>query len=98
MSETIRVVARFVGHPEKRDELIGVLERLVEPTRLERGCRQYELLRGTGEPTLLTFVEEWESDAALDEHLASDHVQAAIARLPGLCAGDPDIQRFRLIA
>jgi quinol monooxygenase YgiN len=74
MSQPIRVVARIVGRPETLDELAALLEGLVAPTRAEAGCHQYEMLRSTSDPTLFTFVEEWESDAALDAHLATDHL------------------------
>ena len=98
MSDAIRVLAKVVGRPDKVDDLISVLKSLIEPSRAESGCRQYQLLRSTSDPTLFTFVEEWESDAAMDEHLASDHVQAAIARVPELCRNEPDIQRFKVLA
>lgn len=45
----------------------------------------------------LTFVEECESNTALDPHLASTHLQVATVRVPELVAEDPDIRRYALI-
>jgi quinol monooxygenase YgiN len=63
-----------VAIPNKVEELKAILLGLIEPTRLEAGVIKYELLQNQSEPTDFTFVEEWESTAALDTHLASPHV------------------------
>jgi quinol monooxygenase YgiN len=98
-NQTIHVVARFVAIPNKVEELKAILLGLIEPTRLEAGVIKYELLQNQSEPTDFTFVEEWESAAALDTHLASPHLQAAIAKLEGLIAAPlEDIRRYSILA
>jgi len=94
----IRVVAHLYAKPEKVDELKAMLLGLLEPTRKEAGCIVYELHQNTADPSEFTFIEEWESDAALDAHLQSPHLQAAFPRVPELCASAPDIRRYMLIA
>ncbi len=94
---TVRVVARMIAKPETIAELQSVLTGLVEPTRVEEGCVSYELLQNVADSTDFTFVEQWSTDAALDAHLASPHLQAALERLGDLLAGEPDIQRYRLV-
>lgn len=90
----VRVVARVVARTDKVEELRGLLSGLLEPTRQERGCVTYELLHNRTDPTDFTFVEEWASDAAIDAHLQSPHVQQALLKLPDLAAGAPDIRRY----
>ncbi|MFB2968248.1 putative quinol monooxygenase [Aerosakkonema sp. BLCC-F183] len=97
-SQTIRVVARLVALPEKVEELKSVLLGIIEPTRKEAGCIKYELLQNNADPADFTFVEEWESDALLDAHLGSEHIQKAIEKLAGLVAVAPDIRRYSLLA
>jgi quinol monooxygenase YgiN len=70
---------------------------LIEPTRKEAGCISYELLQNKQDPTDLTFVEEWESDAALDAHLATEHIREALSKVPDLVAAEPDIRRYSLV-
>jgi len=94
---TLRVVARMIARPEAAGEVRAVLSGLVAPTRAEAGCLGYELLQNTSDPTDFTFVEEWEDDAALDAHLATEHISAALSRLPGLLAREPDIRRYRVV-
>ncbi|MFB2892611.1 putative quinol monooxygenase [Aerosakkonemataceae cyanobacterium BLCC-F50] len=42
-------------------------------------------------------MEKWESQETLDAHLASEHLQNAIAKLPQLIASGPDIRRYTLL-
>lgn len=93
----IRVVAHLTSKPETIDETRAALEALIEPTRSEPGCIYYELMQNNDDPTDFTFVEEWESDEALDAHLASMHLQAFKARAAELLAAEPDIRRYSLI-
>jgi len=97
-NQTLRVVARLVALPDKVEELKALLLGLIEPTRQEAGAIKYELLQNQSDPTDLTFVEEWVSAEALDNHLASPHLQAAVAKLEGLVAAPPDIRRYHLLA
>lgn len=95
---TIRVVAHIIALPEKVEELKAVLLAIIEPTKQEAGVISYELLQNQSDPTDFTFVEEWTSNEALDTHLASPHIQNAIAKLDGLLAAPPDIRRYHLLA
>ncbi len=91
---SMRVVARIPAQPDQVDQVREILAGLVEPTRREAGCIAYDLLQNKTDPAEFTFVEEWESDEALDAHLKTHHVQAALARLQGLLAAEPDIRRY----
>jgi quinol monooxygenase YgiN len=95
---TIRVVARVVAFPDKVEQVKSVLIKIIEPTRQEEGCITYELLQNHEDPTDFTFVEEWESQALLDIHLASAHIAEAESQLDGLVAAEPDIRVYRLLA
>lgn len=95
---TLRVVARLTAFPDKVAELKSLLLSIIEPTRQEQGCIKYELLQNQADPTDFTFVEEWESAALLEQHLASNHIQAAVQQLEGLAVGPPDIRRYELLA
>ncbi|XGV97725.1 MAG: putative quinol monooxygenase [Leptolyngbya sp. BL-A-14] len=95
---TVRVVARLIAFPDKIEAAKTLLLGLVEPTLRDAGVIRYNLLQNQADPTDFTFVEEWESQDALDAHLASEHIQAAIAQMPGLFAEGADIRRYTLLA
>jgi hypothetical protein len=50
------------------------------------------------EPTNLYSQEEWQDDAALEAHFATDHIQNALAKFPDLLAEDLDVRRYVLVA
>jgi quinol monooxygenase YgiN len=98
MADMLRVVARIIARADKVDELRSLLAGLIEPTRKEAGCISYELLQNNQDPTDLTFVEEWESDAALDAHLETEHIREALRKVPDLVSAEPDIRRYSIVS
>lgn len=92
--QTVRVVADIRARGEKRDEVLTLLRKLVEPTKREAGCLEYDLHVNLEDDRQFTFVEEWESQAALDAHLQADHVRPVLELLPPLLESPPSIRRF----
>lgn len=97
-NQTVRVVARVVAISENVERVKAILMELIEQTRAEEGCIQYQLLQNHAAPTDFTFVEEWTDNAALDAHLASPHIETASEQLEGLIVEEPDIRLYKLLA
>jgi len=93
----ITVVAHVRAKAGKEEELKKVMLSLIEPTRKEAGCLRYELYQNTEDAADLTFVEDWESDAALDAHMQTPHFLAAVAQIPPLAGAAPDMRRCRRV-
>ncbi len=94
----IRVVATFTARPETVDDVgRAALEALVRPSRKDRGCLRYDLCQDLSEPTRFAMLEEWESEEALEAHLAQPWLRAAVAGLMHMLAGRPVIARMRNI-
>lgn len=94
---TLRVVAHMRAQEGKGAELGEALKGLIGPTRAEPGNISYELLASLDDERDYTFVEEYQDADALDAHMSSPHVQAAIAAMPDLVEGDLDLRTYRLI-
>ena len=47
---------------------------LVEETRKEKGCISYRSFVSETNPNNLCFVEKWESQEALDNHMETAHI------------------------
>lgn len=79
----LTVVAEIVAKPGSEDELRDILISVVEPTRKEEGCIQYDLHVSTNEPGRFFFYENWTDGEALKRHAGSEHIRAmgAAARL-----------------
>jgi len=97
-NESVRVVATITALPDKAEELKAVLLGLITPTRAEAGCISYQLFQNNADAADFVFVEEWTSDAAIDAHMTTTHLQDTLARTQGLLARAPDIRRYSIIA
>ncbi len=79
----VRVIARSVARKGKEDPLRALLRGMLTPTRAEPGCRFYELYE-SGSIGRFYFYETWESQAALDQHVATPyfkHLEQSIGEL-----------------
>jgi quinol monooxygenase YgiN len=97
MSDVVHVVAKLQARAGKEETLRKALEGLIEPTKKEKGCRRYALMQDRQNPLVITVLEEWETNADLDTHLALPHLQKLFAQLPELLAAPPEITRYKQI-
>ena len=97
MAATVHVVARFRAKEGKEDAVKSALLGLVAPTRREIGCYQYDLLQNPSNLRDFCFVERWDHDRSLDQHLATDHMKRAIEQVTDLLEVPPEIQRYHLV-
>ncbi len=84
MNEKITVIAYIEAKPEHVDAVHAELIKLIDPTRKEAGCLQYDLHQDQANKNLFIFVENWETHALLQQHLASEHIAAYITATEGL--------------
>ena len=91
---SIHIIARFTARPDTIDALRTLLLGMLEPTRKEAGCVSYELLNNSADPTDFTFVEEWASQAAIDAHMKTPHLQAVVADSAPLLASPLDVRFY----
>ena len=80
----LTVVAQVVA---KKDSIACIkpeLLKLVAPTRSESGCIAYNLHQDNENPAIFIFYETWESQAALEKHMNSEHFKAYIAAADGM--------------
>lgn len=95
-ADTIHVVATFAVKADRVEEFIReATKHLVEPTLQEPGCIRYELCQDADDPTRFAMLECWESEQALQRHLAQPRLQQAVAALTPLAAEPPHVRRLR---
>jgi quinol monooxygenase YgiN len=68
------LICRFVARAGAEDQLRALLQGMLAPTHAEPGCRQYDLYE-TGTKGRFFLSERWQSQAALDQHMATPHFQ-----------------------
>lgn len=98
MAELLTVVAEFQARDGKEAEARAALLTLIEPTRKEEGCVQYDLHVLHDRPGKFLFFENWNSRTDLERHLASAHLMALSAKISELFVGPPRVDLFQRIA
>jgi quinol monooxygenase YgiN len=94
MSEPLTIIARVRAKAGQESRLRQELQRLLAPTRAEAGCISYDLHQSQSDPALFVFYENWASQAALDAHFQTPHLQAVLKLVPDLVDGPLDITKW----
>jgi quinol monooxygenase YgiN len=92
------VIGTLVAKPETREELRVILVGLVEPTRSEEGCINYDFHVDREDASTFVFYENWRSEADLDRHLAVPHLKPLFGRLDELLARPVVIKRYVMLS
>jgi quinol monooxygenase YgiN len=98
MAQLLTVVAEMQAKPGKEDALRRAVLALIEPTRQEDGCVQYDLHVHTSDPARFVFYENWTSPAHLDRHAAAAHIQQFRTAIADLLVAPPRIETYSRIA
>lgn len=82
----LTIVAHIRARPDRiglvRDELL----KLIEITRAEDGCAQYDLHEDNKERGYFLFFENWESSEHWRAHMEAPHLKAFLAATEGAIA------------
>lgn len=77
----IKVVAKSFAKADKIDKILELSKEMVEKTVKEEGCIKYEIFRDVKDSKVMIIIEEWESDEALNKHMASEHFKRIVPQL-----------------
>jgi quinol monooxygenase YgiN len=87
----VKLIATIRCQPGQGEQVAPALLELAGPSRAEAGCMLYDVCRSKADPDELLVLEEWESQEALDAHMATPHFQAFIGRIGAALAGEPGV-------
>jgi quinol monooxygenase YgiN len=76
MSNTLTIVAHIEARLEDIEWVKAELLKLIEPTRKEKGCINYDLHQDNERPEIFKFYENWESRELWQAHMANSHLEA----------------------
>lgn len=96
MSQPFTAIATLIAKAGQQDALEQHLRALLVPTRAEAGCVQYELHQDLANPLAFYMIEQWSSDAALQAHDGSAHIQNFRAKAGGFLEHF-DLKRLRTL-
>ncbi|NLS02946.1 antibiotic biosynthesis monooxygenase [Rhizobium sp. P32RR-XVIII] len=98
MSDQVTVMAHLVARPEKVDETRAFLMSLIERTRAENGCVDYDLHQSDDNPAEFSFYENWISREALDRHMETPYLKELVERKDEFLALEPDVRLMTMIS
>ena len=94
MSEPVTIIARVRAKAGQESRLRQELQRLLAPTRVEAGCIRYDLHASQTDPALFLFYEIWKSEADVDAHFQTPHLQAMLKLVPELLDEPLDLTKW----
>jgi len=83
MSTALTIVARIQAKADKLELVKTALLKLIEPTRAEEGCLQYDLHQDNVNPEIFVFYENWASRELWQTHMNNDHLKAYMIETEG---------------
>jgi quinol monooxygenase YgiN len=93
----IVVIGRVRTDTEKREALIAVAQTVAAASREEAGCTAYRFYADTERDNEFVFVEEWDTQEALQRHFATSHIREFMQAIPATLIAPPDV-KFHTIA
>lgn len=83
MTTQLTIIARIKAKPEHTALVRSELTKLIEPTRHEAACINYDLHQDKYDPSLFLFYENWESRELWHAHMETQHIKAYAAATEG---------------
>lgn len=80
MSITKKITLK--SFPTKADELKTLLLMMVEKSRAEEGCLQYDLYQESSDTNTFHLIERWENEQTLAAHKLTPHFDIFKEKLP----------------
>jgi len=96
-AKSLTVLAHVRAKAGKEKQMRQELLSLVEPSRKDAGCLNYDLHQSLENPALFLLHENWASKELLDRHLKKPDLQAVLARVGQLAAEPPQITLWEKI-
>jgi quinol monooxygenase YgiN len=92
------LIAYLHAKPEKRDELLKVLQSFVNLHARKPACVEYHLHVSNDDPNLFVFYENWRTREELDQHLQMPILTSFWSRRLELLQKDVEIQFITMLS
>lgn len=79
----LTIVANIIAKQDKVELVKSELLKLVEPTRAEAGCINYDLHQDNENPAHFLFFENWETRELWQDHMSNTHLAEYLKAVEG---------------
>lgn len=83
---TLTIVANILANEDKIELVKAELIKLIDITRDEKGCINYDLHQDNENPAHFTFYENWETRELWQTHMGNTHLAKYMAATDGAVA------------
>lgn len=91
----IKVVSKNYVKADKVEKFKELAAELIKESVKEDGCVAYNLYEDVNDSTILTFIEEWKDEAALDFHRNTPHFKRIVPQLAELHEKAKDLNLYK---
>ncbi|TVO74249.1 putative quinol monooxygenase [Sedimenticola selenatireducens] len=81
--EKLTIVANVTAKADQIDRVKAELKKLIDVTRAEEGCINYDLHQDNENPAHFLFYENWASHELWEAHMNSQHLKNYMAATDG---------------
>lgn len=96
-NENIVLIARLKVKADKIEQAKSAAMAIVEPSRKEAGCINYDIHQSIEDETIFFWHETWINKAAIDEHFATPFFQEFFKVVEEVAAEPPQINLTKMI-
>lgn len=94
----INIVAKNIVKEGKIEEFKALALKLIKESRKEEGCIEYNLYEDIKNSNILTFIEKWKDEEAINLHNKSEHFTSIVPKLGELLKTDSDVDLYKSVS
>ncbi|GAM65315.1 hypothetical protein JCM19232_4280 [Vibrio ishigakensis] len=79
----LTIVANIIAKQDKIELVQSELLKLIETTRAEKGCINYDLHQDNENPAHFLFFENWETRELWQDHMSNTHLAEYVKAVEG---------------
>ncbi len=91
----ITIIAKNIVKEGCVEEFIKVAAPLIEGSQKEEGCQVYNLHQDIKNPRILTFIELWDDEKAIELHNNSKHYKEIVPLLGPLVEAPSEVNLYK---
>ena len=92
----IHIIAKNSVKKDQIETFKVLTKELILKSKEEEGCIAYDLYEDMNNPTVLTFIEIWADEEAIEQHNKSEHFKKIVPKL-GKLVEDKEVKLYKKV-
>jgi len=84
--------------PKRQSDFIREIGKIIPLVRTEAGCHRYDCFSDVSIPGIFHFIEVWESENHLRDHIAQPHMQEYFAQSAPWQSSPTQLTRYEILS